>query len=235
MNNPKFDIVLFDADETLFDFKQSEKVAITKTLYSYHIDATPEIISLYSKINLSYWKQFEKGKITRDKLKTQRFLDLFAQLSVKIDPVCFNDEYLTNLSNTSFMLDGAETLVKSLYNDFKLYIATNGLIKAQKGRLSKSPIQDYIEKMFISEEIGYQKPQTEFFDHIFKTLEITDRSRTIILGDSTTSDMQGGKNAGITTCLFDPGNTDTSGLYDYKITSLADFPNILYETDAAID
>ena len=230
VSKKRFDIVLLDADETIFDFKMSEAFAFRKMLESFSVEYTEDRLRLYSNINLRMWKALERGEVTRERLKTLRFEQFFKEIGVEnIDCVAVNDCYLTNLSNTSFMIDGATEFVRQLHSYCKIYIATNGLSKAQTGRLSKSPVKDFVDGMFISEQIGYSKPGKAYFDYIFNQLNITDKSRVIIMGDSLTSDMQGGKNAGITTCLFSRNCEQiTSELCDYQISDYNDFFNILF-------
>lgn len=229
--NKRFDIVLLDADETIFDFKRAEAHSLKKMLESFDIEFTDERLARYSAINLSLWKALEQNTITRDRLKTLRFEKFFSEIGVSdVDCVLANDRYLDNLSNATFLIDGAEEFVKKLHEYCKIYIATNGLIKAQTRRFSQSAIADYIDGAFISEQIGYTKPDKAYFEYIFEQLNITDKSRMIILGDSLTSDMQGGKNAGITTCLYCRGSKmPNSPLCDYQISDYNDFFDILFK------
>lgn len=231
VKNKRFDIVLLDADETVFDFKRAEAHSFKLMLESFGVEYSDERLALYSAINLSMWKALEKGEVTRERLKTLRFERFFSEIGVEgIDCVAVNDCYLTNLSNSTFMLPGAPEFVKELSDYCKIYLATNGLTKAQTGRFSKSAIKDYIDGVFISEQIGYAKPDKAYFDYIFNELGITDKSRVIMLGDSLTSDMQGGKNAGITTCRYSAnGEIVDSDLCDYQISDYNQFFNILFD------
>ena len=142
-----------------------------------------------------------------------------------------NEDYVECLSRCGFVTHGALALCKSLHGRCGLYIATNGLRKAQEGRLERSGLKPYIDGMFISDTVGFQKPAKEYFEYIFKTLQIEDKGDVIMLGDSLTSDMQGGKNAGITTCLFDPKEKTAMPhpLCDYKIKRLSDFETLLFD------
>ena len=226
----RFDIILLDADETIFDFKRAEAHSFKQMLESFNVEYTDERLALYSEINLKMWKALERGEITRERLKTLRFEKFFELIGVSgIDCVAVNDSYLTNLSNSTFMIEGAVEFVKELSKYCKIYLATNGLTKAQTGRFEKSAVRDYIDSMFISEEIGYAKPDKAYFDYIFNALNITDKSRVIIVGDSLTSDMQGGKNAGVTTCLYSRnGGMVQSELCDYQIKDYNEFFDILF-------
>lgn len=231
MNNQKYDIVLLDADETVFDFIKSEAYSIEKTLETFSLPFSQEILSRYSAINLSLWKALERGEVTRERLKTLRFEMLFDEMGVTgVDTKLVNLTYLNNLSMCGFLLDGAYDFVKKLSEYCKIYIATNGLTIAQRGRLSRSEIKDYVNGIFISEEIGFSKPDKEYFEHIFSELNIEDKSRIIILGDSQTSDMQGGTNGGIDTCLYNPNNGEFNPkLCKFVINSYDEFFDILFQ------
>lgn len=226
-----FDIVLLDADETVYDFKRAEKTAVSLTLRHFGVDPTDQTIALYSEGNLWCWKALERGEITRDELKATRFRMLFERLGAEpVDYFCVNDRYEQELSLCGFMLPGATEFVRRLHEDcgVKVYLATNGLTVPQTGRYVRSGIDRYVDGIYISEQVGASKPDPAYFDYIFRDLGVTDRSRTIILGDSLTSDMQGGRNAGITTCRYLGGGEPThSPLCDYEIGSYEEFFPIL--------
>lgn len=226
-----YDIVLMDADETVYDFKLAQKTAVSRALKHFGVEPTDDTIALYSKGNVWCWKAHERGEITRDELKVLRFRMLFDRLEL---PYCdfeaLNAMYGEELSYCGFMLPGAMAFVKRLHEDYgvKIYLATNGLTLSQKGRFARSGIDRYVDGIYISEQIGASKPNPAYFDYIFRDLGVTDRSRTIILGDSLTSDMQGGRNAGITTCHYlGGGEPSLSPLCDYEISCYDEFFEIL--------
>ncbi len=225
-----FDVVLLDADETVYDFKKAEKVAVTRTLNAFGVDIDDKVITLYSKGNLRCWKALERGEITREELKGRRFQMLFEQLKKEADYEAVNALYEEKLSQCGFLLPGAMDFVKKLHEqyDVKIYMATNGLTIPQNGRFARSGLKPYVDGIYISEEVGISKPDKGYFDYIFSDLGITDKSRVIILGDSLTSDMQGGRNAGITTCCYLNGGEPTgSPLCDYEIGSYDEFFTII--------
>lgn len=220
-----------DADETLLDFTKSQEEALKNTLYKNGYPWNREINEIYSAENLRLWKKFELGETTRERLKVERFENFFRIMGIEgADIKKINEDYVDCLSQCGFITGGAMELCRSLHGRCKLFIATNGLRKAQEGRLERSGLKPYIDGMFISDTVGFQKPAKEYFDYIFHTLKITDKNGVVILGDSLTSDMQGGRNAGITTCLYDPEDAIAMPhpLCDYKISRLADFEAILF-------
>ncbi|MBQ6153171.1 MAG: YjjG family noncanonical pyrimidine nucleotidase [Ruminococcus sp.] len=227
----RFDVVLLDADETIFDFKRAEAYSLEQSMEEFGYEFTPERLKLYSEINLACWKAMERGELKSGRLTSLRFEKFFEAMGERIpDCAAFHNSYIHNLADAGFLIDGALEFVEKLHKYCKVYIATNGLTIAQRGRLRRSAIGPYIDGIFISEEIGFQKPTKEYFDTIFNKLGIEDKSRVIMVGDSLTSDMQGGRNAGITTCRYlgDHPHED-SDLVDFEITSYDEFFDILFK------
>ncbi len=224
----RFKYILLDADETIFDFKAAEKAALNKTSNDNGLYINSDDRAEYSKINKALWKSLEKGECTREELQYRRFERWLEYLHSDLDAAKFNEQYKLNLANSSILIDGALEFIKELSKYSKLYIVTNGLAIIQHKRFDKSPISEYLEKIYISEEIGFDKPDKRFFDYIFEDLSITDKSRVIIFGDSLTSDMQGGKNASITTCRFNPRwEEPCSELCDYELKSYDEFLDLI--------
>lgn len=86
-----------------------------------------------------------------------------------------------------------------------------------------------MKEIFVSEEAGYQKPRKEFFDYCFERIDKLNPERTMIIGDSLSSDIQGGDNAGIATCWLNLRNhSNNIGVkVDYEILQLKDLLNFL--------
>jgi 2-haloacid dehalogenase len=219
----RYTTIFLDADDTLFDFKKAEEHALSSAFHTFHLPYAPQILLTFSKINQALWQKFEAGSVTRADLQRQRFSDLFEQFNITgIDPQAFHECYLEGLADSTFLLDGAVELCRTLSKTCSLYIVTNGTIMAQTKRLASSEIHPYIKEMYISEAIGYQKPQKEFFDYVLSHIPPVDRRDCILLGDSLTSDIKGGQNAGIDTCYVSPTPSPEAG-YTYHITALLDF------------
>ena len=199
-----YDILLFDADRTLLDFDKSELVALQKVFEEYGIEFNEELVCKYTKINHHLWDQHELGLISRERLIYKRFEDLFVQENLKIDSVEFEDRYQFLLSEQAFLIDGALELIKDISKYYGVYIVTNGVKDTQMKRLVSTGIAKYVKDIFISDEIGYQKPSKEYFNIVSSRIYNFDKRRTIIIGDSLTSDIKGGNNAGVDTCWYNP-------------------------------
>ena len=223
--NARYTTVLLDADGTVYDFHKAEKTALKQTFYNIGIGWTEELNNLYLEENQIIWREFEQHLISAENFKTERFRRFFerAGLTVQISPRQVNDIYIGYFSECGFLFDGALDFVKNLKKYCRVYIATNGLAAAQKGRYKNSGLDKVTDGIFISEVMGLRKPSADYFDYIFGKLDIKDKSEVIIIGDSLTSDMQGGKNAGITTCLYNPDySIKDSILCDYIARSYDD-------------
>lgn len=220
--------VLFDLDNTLLDFNQAEKTALSKTLLHFGITPDEATLKRYSELNLAQWKLLELGKLTREEVKLRRFELLFQEKNFSVSAAEAAKLYETLLAQGHCFMDGAEELLKTLYGTYQLYIVTNGTLSVQKGRLKSSGIRKYFEDIFISEEVGYNKPSIEYFDCCFSKIPDFSKETTVIIGDSLTSDIQGGINAKIRTIWFNPNHEAAEGIHpDYEFDSLRQLPALL--------
>ena len=203
----RYTIVFLDADQTLFDFHAAERQALLQVLPRFQIPATDENIRSYIEINRGLWKQFDKGLVTQEQVGRGRFMGLLARLGMDEGRgPAMNDDYELTLGQFGILLPGAEELCRRLHEKCRLFILTNGMSRSQRGRLAQSGLQPYIEAMFVSQELGYQKPRKEYFDRVFEALQLPpdQRSQIVMVGDSLTTDIQGGIGAGLDTIWYHP-------------------------------
>ena len=228
--------VLFDLDDTLFDFHKAEKIALTKTLVHFGIDPTEETLALYSTINAAHWKRLELGEIPREEVKVGRYRELFETIGVECDPVKATAYYESMLAIGHYFMPGAPELLEELYRKYRLYIVSNGTAKVQEGRIGSSGITKYMDGIFISQILGANKPDKRFFDICFAEIPDFLLSETVIIGDSLSSDIKGGINAGITTVWFNPKGieNDSDIKPDYTIKELSEVPGLLSQISAKI-
>ena len=226
----KYELVLFDADQTLFDFKKSERYAFMKSLESFDINFDKEeCMKIYLEIYTEIWKEFEEGKITSENLKVERFNRLFKKIDLNEDPIEFSKLYIKYLSKASFIYKESYVILEYLKERYRLSIITNGLIDVQSKRIRESDIAHYFETIVISDEIKIAKPNSEIFDYTLDKLKFKDKSKVLMVGDSLSSDIRGGINAKIDTCWLYIENLDKPKDIDvtYIVNNLLEIKNIL--------
>ena len=226
----KYEVLLFDADETLFDFKKAEKYAFENSIQEFNIEYNENYhYKIYEEINKNIWLEFEKGSITQEKLKTERFKRLSKEINIPFDETGFSKAYIYHLSNASFLYNDSAELIKNLSKDYKLAIITNGLTDVQSKRIRQSVIAKYFDTIIISEEVKISKPNPEIFEIALNKLNYKDKSKVLMIGDSLTSDIQGGINFDIDTCWinFNKSKNLTSTIPTYEISSLNELIKII--------
>jgi len=227
----KYEIFLFDADDTLYDYKMAEANALRVMFENSRIAYTEDLRSAYREINSQEWAKYEKGEITKNALQIARFRRLFENIGVNFDAADFNAKYLYELGKGSFLIDGALEICRYITSaGKKIYIVTNGILATQKSRIANSLIKDYISDFFVSEFVGFQKPAAAYFEYVFSHIPQVGRDKILIIGDSLSADMAGGCNAGIDSCWFNPGfienMTDIRPTYEIrKLEELKEFVN----------
>jgi len=224
--------LFLDLDNTILDFNKAESIAIRKTMAAYGLEPTDALAARYSAINDLHWKALERGEMTRDQVVTGRFAVFFGENGIAVDPAEVAHTYEKFLSTGHWFLPGAEETVKQkLFGKYKLYLASNGTAVVQKGRMTSADLYPYFEQSFVSQELGHNKPSKAYFDAAFARIPGFDPDECLMVGDSLTSDILGGKNAGLRTVWVNPGHkTAPENLKpDYEIETLADLPALLEE------
>ncbi len=196
--------LLFDADNTLFDFDRSMRQALQDAMEAAGITFRQDFHPIYEAINTQCWSDFEHGKISKAELRTRRFELFFEAIQIELDTERFAAEYLFLLSQITFLIDGADVLLESLHQEFKLGLVTNGLTEVQRPRLAKSGIQEYFDIVVVSDEIGHAKPHAGFFDYAFQQMRQPPKQEVMIIGDNLHADIRGGLDYGIHTCWYNP-------------------------------
>ena len=200
----RYDYLLFDADNTLFDFDRAEERALQATLEFFGYPLDSDTRELYRTINRVLWRRLDLGEISRETLVVERFALFDRAMGGGRDAAALNRFYLDRLSEGAELLPGAEALCRSLAPRATLALVTNGVARAQRGRLARSALAGLFPYVFISEEVGWQKPQREFFSHVCSAMAIRDRRRAVVIGDNLVSDVQGGLQSGLDAVWFNP-------------------------------
>lgn len=228
----KYKILLWDVDNTLLDFNRSMYYAITTSFNKFNLPINEDVQRLYAQINEKRWKLFELKSISKEEVIFGRFRELFKELKItSVSPEEFEEVYQEELGNVYFYLDHSDEVFQSLIGKYKQFLVTNGLVLTQENKLRLSGFYDWADGVFISDKIGAHKPCKEFFDACFAQIKGFKLEDAMIIGDSLTSDIRGGNNAGITTCWYNPNRLPITEdvKVDYEIHSLKDVLTILEE------
>ncbi len=223
------EFLFLDLDDTILDFKKAEYIAIGKTIADFGVEPTEEVRHRYHLINKWHWEQLELGKLTRAEVLENRFKVLFSELDVEVDSEKVARAYEKNLGTGHWFLPGAEEAVDSLSKKYRLFLASNGTASVQKGRMTSANLYRFFEKVFVSQEIGHNKPSKAYFDACFAQIPGFDPQKCLMVGDSLTSDILGGKNAGIATVWVNPDHAPARPDIqpDYEIEALAQLEELI--------
>ncbi|MCM1136300.1 MAG: YjjG family noncanonical pyrimidine nucleotidase [Clostridium sp.] len=225
-----FDIILWDVDQTLLDFDRSQTYALNKSFQKFNREITDETVKRYAAINDAWWKRHELGEVTKKELLPGRFRTLFSELGITDIPVEeFAAFYQVALGSVFFFKDNSNELCGRLRGKVRQYAVTNGVSATQRNKLRLSGLDKIMDDIFISEEMGSPKPSIQYFEECFRRIPDFQKERAVIVGDSLSSDMRGGNNAGIACCWYNPEKkANTAGLrIDYEIRNLWEIEEIL--------
>ena len=224
------EFLLLDLDDTILDFHKAERIALSKTIRDFGLEPREEVLELYHKINKWHWEQLELGVMTRDQVLVGRFDRLFQELGMEVDAAACMKRYEHNLSIGHYFLPGAEEAVKKLHEKYRLFLVSNGTATVQHGRLTSAGLYPYFEQVFISQNIGYNKPDKAYFDRCFERIPGFAPEKALMVGDSLTSDIKGGINAGLKTVWVNPEHKKCGDIRpDYEIEGLCQLEALLEE------
>lgn len=214
--------LFLDLDDTILDFHKAERIALAKTLRDFGLEPTDEVLSRYHIINKQHWERLERKELTREEVLVGRFRTLFQELGLDVDAGAVMKAYEHNLGIGHYFLPGAQEAVEQLSKKYPLYIASNGTASVQHSRLTSADLYKYFAKVFISQDIGHNKPSPEYFQGCFAQIPDFDPKKAMMVGDSLTSDILGGIQSGMLTCWVNPdhlpGREDIRA--DYEIERL---------------
>ncbi len=233
----KYYCILFDADNTLFNFDAAENKALAETLVNYGIEPDAETVQTYRSINEELWRQLEKGQISREKLMNERFTRFLKAINAAGDGTEMNRYYLEQLStHPDLMSPDVLDVLRELSEVATLAIVSNGFQKVQTRRIAESGVGNFMEDVFVSEKMDSEKPNRKIFDGALRALGVENREHVLMVGDSLTSDIQGGVNAGLDTCWFNPNHAENPGkvIPTYEIAQLEElYPLVMEQEELA--
>lgn len=222
------EFLFLDLDDTILDFHKAERIAVAKTLRAFGVEPAEEVLALYHRINKAHWELLERGELTRAEVLLNRFAVLFRELGVEADAPACAKAYEKNLSVGHYFLPGAQEAVESLSKRYRLFLASNGTATVQKSRLTSAKLYRFFEQTFISQELGHDKPSRAYFDACFARIPDFDPGKAVMVGDSLTSDILGGRNAGIATVWVNPAHAACGAIQpNYEIEDLRQLEALL--------
>ena len=223
------EFLFLDLDDTILDFKKAEYIAIGKTIAEFGVEPTEEIRHRYHLINKWHWEQLELGALTREEVLVNRFGVLFEKLGKTVDAARCAGIYENNLSTGHYFLPGAEEALEMLSGKYRLFLASNGTASVQNGRMTSANLYRFFEKVFVSQEIGHNKPSKAYFDACFAQIPDFNPKKAMIVGDSLSSDIKGGIQAGIATVWVNPNHLPANPAIpaDYEIEALSQLEALL--------
>ncbi len=227
------EFLFLDLDDTILDFHKAEKIAISKTFRQFGIEPTEKVLARYHQINKECWHKLELGQWVREQVLVRRFELLFAEHDIVCDGTPVARAYEKNLSIGHYFLPGAEEAVDALSKKYRLFLASNGTASVQQGRMTSANLYRFFEKVFVSQELDANKPAKEFFDRATAQIPGYDPQKAMMVGDSLTSDILGGINAGMKTCWVNPGHNPANAEIpaDYEIESITQLEALLSTLD----
>ncbi len=224
-------VILWDIDGTILDFDKAEYNAIKALFIKHNLgECTDDMIKDYSRINKKYWEALERKEMTKPEILVGRFKEFFSCYGIDVEKAeVFNSDYQIALGDTIVFFANALETINALKGKVLQYAVTNGTKTAQTKKLNNSGLKDILDGVFISEDLGVEKPSEEFFKKVFDCIGHYDKSEVIIVGDSLTSDILGGNNAGILTCHFNPYDKPITHQVhiDYSIKDLSEILSIV--------
>ncbi|WP_341299486.1 YjjG family noncanonical pyrimidine nucleotidase [Lysinibacillus sp. FSL H8-0500] len=225
----KYETLLFDVDDTLLDFNVAENAALAQVFQQENIATTPAMIARYKEINDSMWRAFERGEITKNTLHNTRFAVALKEFGFEVDGAYVETVFQKYLQQAHPYVEGAYEVIAHLAEHYDLYVVSNGVTITQNKRLTDAKLAPYFKGIFVSEQTGYQKPMPAFFDYVFERIERFQKDKALIIGDSLTSDIKGGLQAGIDTCWFNIHNIENTSTITphYEITALHELHGLL--------
>jgi 2-haloacid dehalogenase len=228
---PRYPVVLFDLDNTLSDFTSAQSEALPGLLAAHGVAEAESYLPTFKRLAEPLWEQIEAGTLTLDTLNGERFRLLVEHTDIDVDPSVLASKYLGWLSTSGRLIPGAIDLLEALHGTVRMGMITNGYAEVQRPRLERFELTHYFESVTVSSEIGHAKPAQAFFDVALRQLGNPDPATVLVVGDSLSSDIAGGANAGCATCWYNPADhprPENAVGIDHMITDLAELPNLIH-------
>lgn len=223
----KYNILLFDIDDTLIDFAAVEKNSLKKVFFENKTELTDNILSTYKSINNKLWRMYERGEKRLSDILTERFYKTFEIFGINADGAAFNKRFLELLGENTIAVRGAAEVLNAVYGKYKIYAVTNGIADVQKKRLKNVDFYKYFDCLFCSGDVGFQKPSMEYYSYVLSHIDEFEREKALIIGDSPSTDLAGGVMLGIDACWYNPSGKTCDIYHKWEIKSIKELLDIL--------
>lgn len=220
-------VVFVDIDNTLLDFDEGARRSMIECFELFGLEYKDGMFDHFQSVNNQLWSALERGELTRERLHQIRWRLIFDDLGIDADGERFEHCFFERLKASAVPIDGAAELLKHLSDRYIVCVASNASHDQQSARLQKAGMEQYVDKFFVSCTLGADKPSKEFFDLCFEQLPGVMPNEAIIVGDSLSADMSGGRDYGIVTCWYNPHGKPPVDWVDYTVSDLAEIKNIL--------
>ena len=227
-------VLFLDIDNTLLDFDAAAQQSMEESFQVFGLSFRPEMMSIFNEENDKIWKRIEKRELSIEDLKYVRWQAILPRLGFSADGEAMEQEFKSRLHTSAVPVEGALEILPYLHERYILCVASNGPYHQQMNRLKKAGMIDYFAHCFVSEQLGVEKPSQKFFDGCFAKLPGILPEETMMIGDSLTADMAGGRQAGMHTCWYDRKGQSAAGAavpgmehVDHTIRHLQDLKKLL--------
>ena len=228
----KYKHLFFDLDRTLWDFNQNSKLALTDILHRYQLVKgmlTPDhFYETYCRINDRFWALYRQGKMSKDVLRKDRFIEALAEYDIHEETLAekISNDYITFSPQKTSLVPGTLEVMDYLVERYKLYIITNGFDDIQYVKLNRSGLDKYFTKTFTSEQVRSSKPEKEIFAHSLSAANAK-KDESLMIGDDLEVDIMGAASFGIDQVYFNPAGVPHRMNPTYEIRGLTELKNIL--------
>ncbi len=194
--------ILIDLDNTIIDFNECARHSIISIFEKFNLPYSENVFKTFIEENVKIWKRLEKGEITKDQLRANRWNIILGKLGIDFDGPTIEDLFEKGVAMGAYPVEGAYEMLDYLSGKYDLYIVSNGFRFVQESRLKIGDFNKYFKDVFVSEDVGVQKPGIEFFEYYYEKIGKPEKSEIILIGDNLQADILGGNNFGIDTVWF---------------------------------
>ena len=200
----RYEVLLFDLDHCLLDSEASEWQAFEDTMGRVGIEPTPQLFEVYAELNGALWSAVENGELTPNDVRLRRWELFVSRLGLAADPYIMSETFVDGLGAHGEFYPGTERVLADSQRGRRLGLVTNGIGYVQRTRIARLRLDRFFDAYVISGEAGVAKPDPKIFERIAEDLGGVDKSSTLMIGDSLSSDIRGGIAFGIDTCWYNP-------------------------------